>query len=352
MLKILEKPFIAVTSVALIAIVAGTLVAGAHSRSIEKRFAGLSASSTIVADIAPSQDLVLSFPTGGRIKSVAVKAGDFVKKGDVLASLDAENAVGAINQAKGAYTAAVTAYNKLVNGASAPDIEVAKVALQNAETAYDNTVAQQKVLVGNAVSAMMSSGLVATPVTSGTGNSAPTISGTYGSDATTAYTVKTYGTGAGMFYSVSGPDGTGDYAVKTTPTPLGTRGLYIQFPANVSADTSWTVSVPNTQSANAQSLVNARDAALAAEAQAVASAKGAVDAAQAALDQKLAGARSEDLDIARAQVESTLGALQVAQGAYNNTVIVAPADGKIANVSIVAGQTAAANAPAIEIVTE
>ena len=88
------------------------------------------------------------------------------------------------------------------------------------------------------------------------------------------------------------------------------------------------------------------------QSQAVSTAQGLVDSAQAALDQKLAGARLEDLDMARAQVESTKGALQIAQGAYNNTVIVAPVDGKITNVSITAGQIATPNTPAIELLSQ
>ena len=114
----------------------------------------------------------------------------------------------------------------------------------------------------------------------------------------------------------------------------------------------WTVSIPNTQSPAYLSNYNAYQSALENQSQAVAGAQAAIDTAQAALDQKLAGARSEDLDIAKAQVESTQGALQIAQGAYDNTLITAPADGTITNVTITAGQVALPNTPAIELLSK
>src|SRR4051812_10333637 len=49
------------------------------------------------------RDLTLGFVSGGRISSVNVKQGDTVKKGQVLASLDAGNVAGMLSQARAAY---------------------------------------------------------------------------------------------------------------------------------------------------------------------------------------------------------------------------------------------------------
>jgi multidrug resistance efflux pump len=83
--------------------------------------------------------------------------------------------------------------------------------------------------------------------------------------------------------------------------------------------------------------------------QAVNNAQSALNQANAALALKESPARTEDLAIAKAQVESTQGALQIAQAAYDNTIITAPIDGTILSVSISAGQIATANTAAIEI---
>src|SRR5665647_923288 len=64
------------------------------------------------------QNLTLGFLVGGRIKSVSVKAGDTVKKGQVLAELDAGNTLGTLTQAKALYATAEANYQKVINGAT------------------------------------------------------------------------------------------------------------------------------------------------------------------------------------------------------------------------------------------
>lgn len=355
--RLLLAPKIVIGVVSIGAIIVGVVSSIVHKRTLDERFAGLEntqqAITSTYGNESSSKDLTLAFPVGGRIKNVLVKIGDSVKAGDILASLDSDNALGAINQAKAAYSSAKTAYDKLVNGASTPDIDIAKVALNNAKNTYTNTVAQQKVLVASALSAMLSTGLVAQPTLSGATTISPIISGAYTGTEEGTYTIKTYITGAGLYYSVSGLEQGGDMPVSSLPSPLGTRGLYIQFLSNtLSANTTWTVAVPNNQAPSYLAYKNAYQSALQNQAQAVATAQGAVDAAQASLNQKLAGARIEDLNIARAQVENTQGALQIAEGSYRNTIITAPVDGKVTNVSITAGQIATPNIAAIEILSK
>lgn len=357
--KIFSNPKIAISIALCIALVIGVLSYFNHKETLNTRFAKISTippttTNTENTNTSP-QDLTLAFPIGGRIKNVSVKIGDKVKAGTILASLDAENVLGAVNQAKAAYKAAQTNYDKLVNGASTPDIEVARVALNNAKNTYDTTVSQQKVLVANALSTMLNSGIVAIPTINGASTSGlPIISGTYTGTEEGTYTINIYATGNGAYFSFSGlEDGSG--SVSTVAVPLGTHGLYIQFPSNnilSNTNTTWTVSIPNTQSSTYLTYRNSYKSALQNQSQAVTTAQSIVNTAQAALDQKLASARSEDLAIAKAQVENTLGALQVAEGTYNNTIITAPRDGTIINVTITAGQIATPNTLAIELLSQ
>ena len=351
--KFLAKPKTAILSFLALAIVIGAAVSIIQTKSLESKFAQSPVTLDTPKANTSGQDLTLAFPVGGRIKSVSVKIGDTVKAGTVLASLDSENALGAVNQARGAYTSAQTAYDKLVNGANDTDIKIAKVALDNAKTNYTNVVATQKTLVSNALSAMYNNGLAAIP-TSDTSTTiiSPVITGLYNGTDEGTYTITVYSTGNGNYFTVSGLE-TSSGPTSTLAVPLGTHGLFIQFPPNftLASNNVWTVDIPNTKSANYVTYYNAYQSALQTQTQAVAGAQGAVDAAQANLDQKVAGARSEDLAIAKAQVDSTKGALQIAEGNYNNTIITAPVDGKITNVSITAGQIATPNAPAIEILS-
>ncbi|MES2023145.1 MAG: biotin/lipoyl-binding protein [Patescibacteria group bacterium] len=355
--KIIHTPKIAISIAIFIALILGVVSFVANNNIQKARFAKLGEFSDFTGANninVLSKDLTLAFPVGGRIKDVFIKVGDKVKAGTVLASLDSENAIGSVNQAKASYDSAQISYTKLVNGVSTPEVDVAKVALNNAKNNYNNTVAQQKVLVANAFSAMLNSGLVALPTinTVSSTDVAPLISGTY-TGAEGAYTITIYTTGNGGYFSFSGlEEGTGQ--VSAVPVKLGTRGLYIQFPDNFmqNTNTTWVISIPNTKSVGYLVLYNAYQSALQNQSQAVTTAQGIVDTTQALLDQKLSSARSEDLEIARAQVENTKGALQVAQGVYDNTIITAPIDGVIANVSITAGQIATANTSAIELLAQ
>ncbi len=348
-MKILTKPKFATSLALILALIIGVFYTIEQNRTRSKEFTEISLLTPGVGvnTDTNSKDLTLAFPVGGRIKSVSVKVGDKVKAGEVLASLDSLNALGAINQAKAAYDSAKNAYDKLVNGASTPDIDVAKVALNNAKNNYDTVVSTQKVLVSNALSAMLNSSLVAIPTVSGVSVSAPIISGIYTGTETGVYTISTYQSGNGGYFSISGLENSSG-PVNNIPNALGSKGLFIQFPTNFSStNVTWTVSIPNTQASNYLANYNAYQIALQNQSQIVAGAKGLVDSAQANLDQKLANARIEDIQIAKAQVGSTQGALQVAQGVYNNTIITAPVDGTITNISITAGQVATANTPAI-----
>ena len=351
--KIFAKPIYPITIVLIIAIAAGAWFSVHLKSSRTELFSSdVTSNESATATTTSGQDLTLAFPIGGRINSVSVKIGDVVKAGTVLASLDSENAIGAVNQAQGAYTAAQTNYNKLVNGASDSDIQIAKVALTNAQTNYDNTVAQQKTLVANSLSALHNLNIVAMPTVNNS-NPSPIISGTYNSPDEGTYTIIMNATSNGYYFTYSGlENGTG--SLQTLSVPLGTRGLYIQVPSNftIEGNNTWTISIPNVQSASYLTYYNAYQTALQNQTEAIATAQGAVDTAQANLDQKVAGARSEDLEIAQAQVESTKGALEIAQGTYNNTIITAPVDGTITNVSITAGQIATPNTPAIELLAK
>lgn len=312
----------------------------------------LTQSVSLTGNTTPAQSVSLAFASSGIISRTYTSLGKEVSKGQVLVDLNLSDLVAQLHSAQAAYTVAKTSYEKLANGASTPEIEVARVALKNAENAYNATVTQQKVLVSNARSAMFNSGLVALSVVSGTSTSdAPTISGTYTGEAEGVYTIRPYSTGDGTYFSVYGLESGGGKA-STVAVPLGTRGLYIQFPSDsVSSSTSWTVSVPNSLSATYLTYYNAYQLALQTQSQALSTAQGVVDASKAALDQKLAGARTEDLTIAEAQVAQALANVESVQARIGNARIVAPISGTITQFDAKIGQQASPSTPLVSIMS-
>jgi multidrug efflux pump subunit AcrA (membrane-fusion protein) len=110
-----------------------------------------------------SGNLTLGFLAGGRIKTVAVKTGDTVKAGDILATLDAGNASGALTQAKAAYATAQANYQKVISGATGSTIDVAKAAVNTAQVNFDQVTKQQQLAVANANRTLLNSTLAAQP---------------------------------------------------------------------------------------------------------------------------------------------------------------------------------------------
>jgi HlyD family secretion protein len=297
--------------------------------------------------VVSSTDLNLSFQTGGVVSKVNVQEGDTVKAGQVLAQLQANNQAAALTSAQGSLAQAQANYNKVLAGSSSEQVAVAQVNLTNAQNSLKTTQAQQQVLVNNAYSALLNSGLAAIPSSSNTGNITVTVSGAYTGTDQGVYQISLYSTGGGVYYQVSGLE-TGQGVAGVTPQPVGTKGLYIQFSSSsIPSSNSWTISIPNTQSATYVANYNAYQSALQTQAAAVAAAQNAVATAQANLNLQTAQPQTADVQAAQAAILSAQGQVQAAQAALANTVILAPSDGTITSVDTKVGEQASALQEAI-----
>ena len=260
---------------------------------------------TITNDGSTVRNLTLGFLAGGRISSVSVKTGDAVKQGQVLATLDAGNAQGALTQAKAAYEAAQANYQKVVNGATGSAIDVAKAAVNTAQVNLDQTTKQQALLVANAQSALLNSTVVAKS-TNESSLTPPTISGVYSDTTQGVLTLSVIQGGAtGGYVNITGL-ATGIANMNTTTAqPLGTTGLSILFPSvSPYIGSTWEIDIPNTTAPNYLANYNAYQSSLTTQAQVVASAQAVLDQAKAALTQVVTAARPEDVATAQAQVDA------------------------------------------------
>ena len=99
----------------------------------------------------------------------------------------------------------------------------------------------------NAYRALLSNDLQAVSVSSSSSSTAPVISGTYTGSNEGTYIINGYSTGSGGYFSLSGTIESGTGVMSTSnPTPLGTKGLYVQFDS-VNVSTQWEVKIPNTK---------------------------------------------------------------------------------------------------------
>ena len=287
--------------------------------------------------VVPTSSVDLGFKNGGRIGKVYFSVGDKVKKGQTLASLEANDALGSLEIAK-------ANYQKLLNGATSNDIDVAKAAVETAQVSLDQAKLQQTNLVKNAKNNLLNSGFIATTDDGLSKETPPIISGTYLKDAEGQIIITEYSSSGGNSFKTSGLiDATGMVS-SDIPQPIGDTGLYIKFNNTYDNSTKWILNIPNKQSPLYLQNFNTYQSALTTENQTIANATAILNQAKSELLLRQSGARQED-------VTAALGSMQIAQGSYDNNFIVAPIDGIVTKVEAKAGEVASPNAPMISMIS-
>jgi RND family efflux transporter MFP subunit len=99
----------------------------------------------------------VSFKNPGRIESISAKVGDQVKKGDILAKLDASDLRIQLQEARANFTLNQAQLNKLLVGATAEQIKSAQTAVSNAENAFQNAQQNLKDVTAQAEESLNSS---------------------------------------------------------------------------------------------------------------------------------------------------------------------------------------------------
>ena len=311
-------------------------------------YVNLSRSVRATGQVISNTDLNLSFNKLGIVKSIKIKVGDVVLKGQILANLDQGQALSAVTESQGKLLSAKAKYKKIQEGSSNEEIALAEVSLKNAQIDLSNTNKNQDVLVSNAYNAVLNSSLAAFSSASSDTAIPPTISGTYllSKEGDIKISVN-QGGGAGNYFVASGILDFSGPVSTTNPQAIGDSGLYIQFPTNYSSQSTWIISIPNKKAPNYLTNLNAYKNILENKNSAISSAQSLVDEKQAELNLKKAVARNADLDIAQADVLAAQGSLESAQSNYEDTIIRAPEGGTITKVDIKYGELAQVAKPVI-----
>lgn len=303
----------------------------------------------VTGDVTSVVNLELAFNSSGRIQSVDTFLGQKVYKGQILASLNAGSELGQLNQAYGALKFAKASLAKVLEGATSEEVEVAKVALDNANRAYTNTKKLQDTLVRNAKATMYSTDLQAVSSLSSS-NNIPVVSGTYGGQIEDEYTLNIYSTGSGAYVSyssLSGDNGTFPVAANA-PIALGTKGLYLQFSSSTfNTNETFKIKIPNISSISYNTHYNNYLNAEETRNNALENALATINNAQANLDLKIAEARPSDILAKEADVLIAQGRVQSAQGVYEEKIIRAPLGGIITKLDINPGENVEAKKVAI-----
>jgi len=292
--------------------------------------------------VVSNTDLNLSFNTNGVVKSIKVKVGDSVKQGQIIATLDQASVLASLTSARGALAAANARYKRTLEGATSEEIILSKIALSNAKRDYENVKNQQETLVKNAYNNLLNSNPEAMPEDGTSNYIAPIISGNYNLEKEGTIKLKFYYSNGGIGFNATGlveGSGSGNSIIAQ---PIGMSGLYIQTSSNNINVTNWVIEIPNKKAPNYLVNYNAYQSALKNQSAYLSSSQSIIDQSQAELELKQSSARPSDIDLAKADIISAEGQVELATARYNDTVIIAPADGTITSVDIKIGELASA----------
>jgi HlyD family secretion protein len=298
----------------------------------------LSATVRATGQVTSKTDLTLSFTKSGTVRSVKVAVGDKARAGDILASIGgaAENA--SVTSARGALAASQAKLKRTQEGATNEEINLAKVALANAQSDYENAKVSQQSLVDTAHSLLLNSTPEAVPEGASNEYTAPTVSGSFSLGTEGTIRITTYYSGTPTFNASGLVSATGIVS-STAAQPIGNSGLYIKFPSTTSSNiTTWVIELPNKKASTYTANYNAYMQAQKTQTQVVSSAKSLVDVRTAELAVKQAAARTSDIALAEADVLSAQGGLEQALARYEDTIIRAPSNGTITRVDVKYGE--------------
>ncbi len=300
--------------------------------------------------VVSNTDLDLSFNSSGIVKSIKVKVGDKVKKGQIIATLDSGLEQAALTSARGALAAAKARLNKIIDGASFEEISLSEISLANAKRDYENIKIQQETLVKNAYYNLLNSTPEAVPEGGISDYIAPTISGNYNLGKEGNIKINIYNTGNGSNFSISGITSGSGIITTITPQPLGDSGLYIIFPSTSNLNINrWNISIPNKQAGNYLINYNLYQAALKTQESILGNAQSVIDQRVAELAIKKSVARNSDIELANANILSAQGQVEQAYARYSNTFIKTPTEGTITRVDIKIGELAQAQKSVISL---
>lgn len=277
--------------------------------------------------ISSNSNINLSFSRSGKVKEINVIVGQKVKKGQVLAKLDAPDSEGGVLQAKGA-------------------LELAEAQYMSLNTQYTTTKKTQDLIVKNAYSSLLNASLEAEPDEQT--SSYAVISGTYNCGKEGSYTIKPYKSGdsdTGYSFSYSGLEsGTSSVKYKNS-VPLGSCGLQIKWnePTSYFDDNiTWTINIPNTKSSSYLTYKNAYDLAI-------------QNREKVLQDLEInIGKNGNGNSVAEAQINAARGAYEASLGAYQNNLIISPVDGYVTFIdeNLKVGQTIVATKNVINVTKE
>ena len=287
-------------------------------------------------------DLVLSFQGSGVVRSISVKEGDKVYRGQFLGSLNQSSALATLTSAQGSLAQVQANYDKLLNGASSSDVQALQDAVTSAKVNLSNIYSGSLTTLNNAYMAIYNAH---TAVVTLQNDYFLSIDQQGIKVQDNKNSINENLKNAKLIIDQFGATDNMDLAITNMGNYLSSVFNSLQIIRDQCDQGSYYSNVPvasktaidtqkvniSTAMANVNTLQNS-----------AASYGVALQTAEHNLSAKKLPPRKEDIDLAKAQITSAQGQVDAAQAVLNNLVIVAPESGTITQVDIKVGEQAVA----------
>lgn len=293
----------------------------------------------------------LAFPTTGVVTEVFVDEGDKVSKGQLLATLASTQLVAQRNEALAVLQSANAQYDQLLAGPSTEARSVTEQSLINAQSNLNRVIEVEEAKVAQAREVLLSSSLIALSDDPDEVAQAPSITGTYTCGTEGSYHLSTYASNAysGYSFQMAGLESGTQPVTGQQQAQLGSCGLYIQFDEDSRySNSNWTITIPNTASADYALNKSAYDLALKNQENNIKAAEDALSLAQEEAQLANAAPRTEAVIQSQSTIAQAQAKIATIDAQIADRSIVAPFDGVITDVAILSGETAT-NQPVVTL---
>lgn len=304
--------------------------------------------------VKATENITLGFKTAGKIAKIHVAVGDNVKKGNVLAELDSTQLLAQLQNAKAALDVANNQYNKLVNGLTPEDIKTYENAVTDAKndlkSAYDsalNSLRDAYTKIYNAYTAATS---IQNDYFSASDQEGIKVQDAKKDINNNLQNVKNY------LDTAEKSSAKEDIDSAISQTLLALDNVYNDFKIirEQCDEGIYYSKVSSTDKASLDTqkgYINTALTNVTTSQQTIASDKIALQKAEDNLALKTASARTEDIDIYKAQIQQAQANVDLYQSQLNDNYLKSPIDAKITAINAKRGEVVAANQSVINLLS-
>ena len=293
--------------------------------------------------------------TLGQILQVNVTNGQTVKAGDVIAVLDGKTALQSYNQARASVVSAQASYDKLVNGATASDLQSYQNSIQSAQTSLTNSAQSISTNLQSAYISASNLVFVTTDsfFTSPLYNPTLSIADVYFTDQSLetkvnnerlqiGWLIQNWRTKLVTISSSSDPVAFANDGISNLTTIRDyfddMTTLFTTNSASISTTGQSNLNTDKSTASGARASVNSLVTSLISALQSYQNAVINLQQSQTSLGFKKAPPNSDDVAVAGAQLDNAKANLANAEQAYSSRIITAPFDGQIGGLTAQIGQ--------------